>query len=78
MPLPDLAGEQVHLVKMLIPVARPGQVHLSARLHYHAGQVRWNAYKVCCTVLFVMFLHSGEQNLEGGERGGGSKAPLAP
>ena len=46
MRLPDLAGEEVHLVKMLIPLARPGQVHLSARLHYRADQVRWSLYKV--------------------------------
>ena len=45
MHLPDLAGEEGQEVKILIPVARPGQIHLSARLQYRAEQVRSNAYK---------------------------------
>ena len=46
MRLPNLASEEGHMVKMLIPVARPGQIHLSARLHYHAGQVRQILYRI--------------------------------
>ena len=54
MRLPDLAGEEVHMVKMLVPVAKPGQVHLSARLQYRAGQVSWSSHKIWCDILFVV------------------------
>lgn len=48
MHLPDLASEEAHMVKMVLPVARAGQVHLSARLRYRAGQVRWTSCKCWC------------------------------
>ncbi len=38
--LPDLEGEAEHTVQLLVPVSRPGQVHLTARLQYHTHQVR--------------------------------------
>ena len=38
--LPDLEGEAEHIVQLLVPVSRPGQVHLTARLRYHTHQVR--------------------------------------
>lgn len=36
--LPDLEREAGHTVQLLVPVSRPGQVHLTARLQYHTGQ----------------------------------------
>ncbi|KAL0042524.1 hypothetical protein WJX79_002345 [Trebouxia sp. C0005] len=36
--LPDLEREAEHTVQLLVPVSRPGQVHLTARLQYHTDQ----------------------------------------
>ena len=62
--LPDLEREAGHTVQLLVPVSRPGQVHLTARLQYHTGQVRHPTTCSTCfgcgqSVCIGVFLHWG-------------------
>ena len=63
--LPDLEREAGHTVQLLVPVSRPGQVHLTARLQYHTGQVRHPTTCSTCfgcgqSVCIGVFLHWGD------------------
>ena len=49
--LPNLASGEGHTVQLLVPVTRPGQVRMTARLLYRTDQVRLFTELTPCDVL---------------------------